>query len=510
MSFRTLPVSRCELEIAPDQAPEAITEAVKWLARRCGARLPAEAFEGAPFETGLDAHGPAVAHRVAIDGTDYWGAKLRFPDRDVASRTWLTEIVVRSGAEAALSVRLAVKDTVDGFKARPTVRSVPGVVRQFTAELIINDGGMPVGGELMMIETLAEFEARVLASARLLPILLFGAAAYEEHADSIADLAGSLAGVCHVGVLHADASWEVSKRFSRQFSVFGPYARLYYHIPNAAYFSPFDHPLYDLAKSPDLKTVVIGDCLNLRTTSGPSLPSMADLAAAERASAADAQSYDSIELQRLNELNAELEEDAKSFNDLMADEAEKARAAKSENDRLQQEVDALHEKLANLSEIFGAVSGGPRPNNRPPLRSFELVEQWCGVVGAGALVVTKPFLKSVEDAFKILPEDETYLYRVAEALDGIAAVSCGEIAMRGKNIAIGSGVEISPVGDIAGHQQHYQFLHRGDTFVSDWHAKWGNGYDLRSMFRIYYCWDTANRRAILQCFGLHLRNKSTN
>lgn len=485
----------------------AVEEAVKWIARRSGSYVPQGAFNGEPFDTGLDAHAPAVAHVLEIDGRAHWAAKLRFPDNNVPGRLWLTEIVIRDGDTPDLCVRLRLKDSEDSLKNNSAIRTVPGIVRQIIGNLEVRDGDLPVSSKVIEISNIEYFSSNIVNSQRRLPFLLFGYEAFENRRENIEKLANKLAGVSHVGALLPEASWAVTQHWTRRFSVFGNFAKLYFPILNPAYIEPLAHPLIKLeaAQFERLGSDIIGVCQKYRHPAQTELPRFLEIYARDaESSAAVSDPADQAQIENLQSIIKEQREDIENFEELLNEASEKARDQDKRLADLNERIKVFEARLALVTDFLRKMPDRTIPVEPPPLRSPDQIVEWCELAGAGYLSLSKEFLKTFEDA----PDESSYLYRVGIALHGIAQLTAGLLQMNGRNVPLTQGVELSPIGDTQGFD--YSFSCAGVRYVSDWHAKWGNGRDIRAAFRIYYYWDRHDKKALLHCFTTHMDNKSSN
>ena len=506
-----MPICRAQFRLPEGGDKGAIEQSVRWIANRCGSRLPEEAFAGDPFDTGLDAAAPALALAGRIDASDYWAAKLRFPDRDWGGRTWLTEIVIERSIKPRISVRLAVKDRSSALEAHPPERTVPGIVRQIVEEVGAYDRSGKIDIKTPLIVSIDEFEESVLREGREIPLLLFGQDVFTNFPSAVEKSSNSLIGVCRTAVLDSEASWQVVNKFSKPFTVFGLCAKLYYPIENKIPIDPFDHPLIPLdgVTADELRSLVIQYTMELRYRDFDPLPRFAQVSTAvelERMTAASPTGMLSAnEIAKLGERLNELEEERNSYEDLLGEAAETARSNGREISQLRNELQDSGRTHEAISAILSAMPLDRIPISPPPLLTLSVLDQWCAIVTGKTLVLTKQFHKSATE----LPDDPAYLRRIASALHGIARVTAGQITLNGRNIPVGQGVEICPVGDTEGRSD-YDFNHENRQLRTDWHAKWGNGHDIRAAFRIYYYWDQPTNQAILQCVTPHLSNKSTN
>lgn len=502
------PICRSHLYLREEAADDCIAECVRWIANRSKAKLPDEALKGAPFQTSLDTVAPALAIVGTLEGEEYWGAKLRVSG-EVPGRSWLTEIVVRKSNRPAFSIRLAVHDTPESLESSPPERTVPGILRQVVENVGAIDADFLLPRSELVWDRLESFRSLVLAPSRSMPVLLFGAEASARWPDEVSNLAAKLAGVCIVAILTEQASRDVAEDYSKGFTVFGPYAKLYYPIADFGRIDPFNHPLFRLEdySEDELRQNVIRLASGIRKPPGLVLPRLHFIQAATHARDPNAQ-VDQESLDRIAELKEEI-----ASSDALLDEASNTEQENSAQLRkLTNDIEGLEKKItkrddqfAALNELFASVTIDEVPNSTPSFKSAALLDTWCNVAGGGSLVVTDGFL----DSWDIVPDEPEYLYRVAIAMHGIAKLTTGKLVTQGRNIQLDLGVELCPIGNIQGFENEYKFKNGSQTLTSDWHAKWGTGSDIRGAFRIYYSWDTKEKQAILQCISTHLDNWTT-
>ncbi|MBS0253650.1 MAG: hypothetical protein JSS36_00185 [Proteobacteria bacterium] len=500
------PIYQTQLGLRDAQA--AIRECVKWLAKRSRAPFPPGAFDGAPFKTSLDVAAPAEAVVGTLGEAQYWAAKLRVQDSAIGGRSWNTEIVIRLAPDPAMALRLGARDSHERFAAHPPHRTVPGVLRQIVDHAGATDAGHALTDDIVTIDHPGIFHDLVMNPARNLPVLAFGAEACEHWADDIADSARSLAGAVIVAAISREAHDALASEMSKQASVYGRFARFYYPVREGQSINPYAHRLIRLDDHDrdSLHADIVELAAGVRATRDRRLPRMHEI---ELETSAGGHSGKAEEYSRRL---SEVEEDLRSAEDLLNGAEEdvrilQAQLAESEakNRTLRAESEDAARRIHYLRDTMHSLIPYEPLASPPSLKFKEFIEEWCAIASANMIIPSKAFL----DSWDAIPDDATYLYRVRTALIGIINLTANRIQLNGRNIALGDGVELCPVGKTAGFDD-YDFTHEGRQLRSDWHAKWGNGADIRNAFRIYFDWDTESEQSILQVITTHLTNRRTN
>jgi hypothetical protein len=499
-----VPVARTQFDLNAGTEKVAIREIVKWIAARSKVPIPQSVFDGEPYTTGLGTAAPAMTLNGNIGGHDYWGARLRDDDANVASRSWHAEVIVGGPKTApAVAARLAVLDDRDRLSAIPVERSAPGFLQQIIVEAGGLDGSIALSDQPTLISDIDAFCALTLAPDRQLPVLAFGQDAAARSTADIDFLAARLSGVAHVVTFTDDLTRVIAARFAKPFAVFGNCAKLYFPIRDVAMIDPFDHPIFRLAQyQPNsLRSEVLRLAQGIRSTE-PMLPRFAQLASDQARPSGDA----SIEIALLNVQVEELKLELESSNDLLDDAAMAERRMEADAAKKAHELGTARRLNAALSALISDMPADEVPDQPPRLLDLAALTTWCAQTGGRHLVLTDTFC---EEAAALPDDGEQYVFRLRTALHGIAAMVSGKLASTGKNLALAGGVELAPCGKTDGFDQ-YSFTHESQRLRSDWHAKWGNGTDLRYAFRLYFHWDTEGQRAYIQSINAHFDNRRSN
>ena len=197
----------------------------------------------------LEEVGSQRAAAIAIDTPRYWAARLDDADSTVPQRVWVSEIGIgeRADKKVIFGARLAC---VTRGEPTPFDRSVPNFVRQVVAHLEVSLDGRPIGRIPWLVtndDEVDDLVALISDASRRCDVILF---ALPEHSTDPAEtVASPLAvhrktyGAAHVAVITGPASFRLSDRVGKEFSVFRQAVRTYRPGFDTAIDHPFRHPL---------------------------------------------------------------------------------------------------------------------------------------------------------------------------------------------------------------------------------------------------------------------------
>lgn len=527
------PVSQVSLVLSDKRAFEtAIRESVIWMnsAKRCAGSIPRTAMEGEPFDlTHAVGALPAVATAHEDGHSRIWSGKLDFPDREVGQRTWSTEIsIVEVGPVTNFVSRLTNITRGDN---PPYLPSVPGVVRQVVERLSAEADGFPLSDEVPRIDsrTHADFEYLLHNKQRRLPIL---ALSETEEGGCLFDPSLALRrliGAAHVVRLDSEVSWQLTRSLGREYSVFGGAARVYWPGFDADSDDPFRHPLQRLSQHFDvddylgwlsarvLPRAFVGldaDKALLRFTDVQALVSRKQREAMEiQTDIAGVEHLGNL-VENLKVTLAALEEqrreDADAAQALLDEASEATQSAEQERDELAAENARLRAKLLALSPLRMS-----EPSDRPPrLDSYDDMEAWCETTLGDHIEVLPRALReaSKHGAPEMLERIEATLimirdYYVPMRLDAKDG-AWEAFRRRCEEMGIEESACFAQKGDIKNFPE-YRTSFAGRRIYLDRHFKFGGGYDLRRMFRIYFAWDEETKSVIIGHMPTHLDNNNT-
>jgi hypothetical protein len=224
--------ARLKGEDVPLAAEIARREVLVWVENRSGGRLPVHAWRIDGYEY-LTGGRNSAAVRVIDDDLDIWALRADDPDKNVAQRTWTTEVTVayRQGAKALFGMRLLVSSPEDAPEIQP---SVPGFVQQIISRCGLESAGIELEAVPWLVQTQDDAEALVdllVDPTRKVPVfvLTVSESASEPNSPAINAflLARATAGAAKVVILPAIYTWALTERVGKRLSVFGGAARAY-------------------------------------------------------------------------------------------------------------------------------------------------------------------------------------------------------------------------------------------------------------------------------------------
>jgi len=519
------PVSRIELDLTDSGAFDiVVAKAVEWMRRNTTAPLPVDAGIGAPFEVDMPGTNSCRATRIeAADGVVWAGrSDVRHPDRP--RREWRTEVFVmrRHGEPTRFGVQLTCITHGDGPAYTP---SRPRFVREIIETLSAEADQWPIGQEPHVLDALElpGFVELLAHPRRRLPIV---AISKDETGRSRVDpvqLLKFISGAAHVVVLSFDQCLELTRSLGKPFSVFRGAARLYMPGFDEDRDDPYRHPLWLMSEVgpkrdlvPEIARRLFGAVL--AASSPATFPTVTQIQrlAAEQAMMRRVPTSD---LERLRqELVAErsrvtqLKEDYESAWALALEREEALEQMRADLARAKEENFSLRDRLQAARSATGAAKGG-RPDREP--NSYDDLEEWSrDVIGEEVVFSRKSLsacrkdghpatLKRIADALIAVRD-----YKIPLLLHGGAERKsawerrCRELVLEDKPCFSDR--------NNARKRPEYSAKIEDITYVLYDHLKYGTSTDLREAFRIYYAWDSEEKRFVIGSMPHHLDNALTN
>ncbi|MCP1674118.1 hypothetical protein J2T57_001220 [Natronocella acetinitrilica] len=530
------PVSQVALRIPGHGCGDLLTAVrgclLHWIERRAGATLPARAWEGEAFT--LDHIAAQRTETVALPDNGFWAARIDDVDKSIANRRWITEVSMAVVDDAVLlGCRLhCVSHGVDA----PFARSIPGFVKALIDAFPVEIDGLPASLSPWVVAEPAAVERLVRlieAPGRVAPVIVLalpeGSEDPAKTACSADALCRGLAGVAHVAVITASASFRLSDALGKPLSVFRQAVRTYRPGFDRENDDPLRHPLalpHRIEQWPDggagtYERFLID--LHLRgSVSAPDserrVPSFARVRAyvreAERAASKQAAAPDA-ELLALAEAEIEALQSARNEEvdalTLLLVEAERERDAASEEvGRLTAKNHALRERIIALER---ASAAGEAVADTPIPQTLEDFPEWCRRHLAGAVEVLPRALHGVKksrygdvalhyQALLLLKEHYVPMRREGggERKDAFEA-ACRELGLVEQSAFTGPSM-----GEFA---EQYTVTYEGRKCVLDRHLKKGSTKDDRLCFRLYYFWDAVSEEVVVGSMPAHLDTRAS-
>jgi hypothetical protein len=533
------PVSQVTLELRRDHSADVFAmargEVINWVKLRAGRPLPPQASKGEAFE--LEDVGSQRTAAVSIDQPRYWAARLDDSDSEVPQRSWVTEVGIAERADntVILGVRLLC---VTRGEDNPISPSIPRFVRTIVGRCpnVFLEGRKLdlVPWAIQSEEDVDTLVALIENQSRRLDVIVCALPeGSEDPATATVDvrqLHMRTLGAAHVAVITGPASFYLSDRVGKEFSVFRGAVRTYRSGFNVAQDEPFRHPLglsnriieWPSSGRESYENFLIGQTL-VRSASGhdverqlPPFTEVRRVAAQLRLDAAKGASNSDADLLKLaedeiRELRDSSEKDRATYQGLV-DQYERERdqtreetqQAQAANGYLRQRIRVLETQLKLLSKNAGTV---PIPS------SLDQFESWCHDYLSGAVEVHN---RAIQGAKKSRFEDYTLIYKALLLLrDAYVPMKrdggfdkkitfedgCKKLGLLEE--ATFTGVRWGEEGDT------YLVRYAGRRCLLDRHLKKGTSKDERFCFRLYFFWDEESEQVVVGWLPSHLDTRIT-
>ncbi len=508
---------------------------LRWVDGRAGRPLPAHAWQGEGFE--LEEVGSQRTAAVSIEVPRYWAARLDDGDKEIAQRTWVTEVGLgkRSDIAVVLGARLicvtrgehkAFEPSIPRF-VRTVVEAVSGVYLEgrrleIRPWIIQSEDGVDA-----LVGLIEKRDRKIDVVVCSLPEGCEDPAEATVNAEQIHI---RTLGAAHVVVITASASFHLTDRVGKEFSVYRGAVRTYRPGFDTSQDEPFRHPLglpHRIAGWPEggreaYEKFLIGLLLNrsasvsdaernlppftearriaaqlkLATTrdTGLSEADLLPLAEEEIANLRDSLEKDKVTYQGLVE-------QYEKERDLAQEEAQQMVAA---NNNLRRRVRSLEEQIRSFSTASAA----------PPIpSSLDAFETWCREHLSGSVEVHNRALQGVK---KSRYEDVSLIYRALLVLrdayvpmkrdGGLEKRDAFENACR----TLGLTEEPTFSGGGWGEEgETYLVRYAGRRARLDRHLKKGTSRDERYSFRLYFFWDEGGEQVVVGWLPSHLDTRIT-
>lgn len=528
------PVSQVTLRLKPgvhgDRFHETVRDILNWLNNRAGQELPEEAWGMKSFEmTDVGAQRTAA---VGLTTPLYWAARLDDADKEVARRTWITEIGVGldSNLDVIFGTRLICVARGDNPPFPPTV---PGFVRSILAAGRCELDGQITDGNPHSVETEADAEwlvALLEQKDRIGDVVVL---AHQEddgkppqtilNANS---LARKLHGIAHVVILSSAGSYALTDRVGKDLSVYRQAVRTYRPGFRAWIDEPGRHPLAMPTRvmawnnggvagfESELCAHVITDSVYVpgREERLPSFTSVRQIAAKLEREAARLGGATDAELVKLYEdenlrLSADMQEQRELSEELLQ-EAERERDVATEraNDAIAQAMLA-RERIRHLKKSLAEATG--KPDETPIPDDLVGFEEWCKEHLAGSVVVNSRAFQGIK---KSEFQEPSLIYQALLVLRDYYVpmrINGGTEYQAAYLQALGAlHIEESQTGDGAKFEgNEYTVRYQGKRRDLDRHLKAGNSREPRFCFRLYFFWDDESQVVVVGWLPSHLENR---
>ncbi|MGK2915642.1 MAG: hypothetical protein ACSLE5_14560 [Porticoccaceae bacterium] len=508
-------------------------EALQWLANRAGRRLPNHAWDGESFDM-LEVGAQPVS-AVSLEHPMRWCCRISDADKQVPQRSWTTEcgVVLDVNGGVLFGCRLQCVALGDSPQFDATI---PGVVRQLVGKHNAHLDGRPITLKASHVATEGEVEALVdllLDSRRQRPVVAVSLGGKDGqdgrgviNADNLANLS---VGAAHVVTLTGDASYKLTDRLGKEFSVFHQAVRTYRPGLNVDEDSTGDHPIalpHRVDEWSDggpeafmrflvertLRDTVVGVDIYRPLPSFSDIHAQALKQKRDKAGKQGASDKDllALTLEENDSINRELREEKDTYNSFLQLAEVDRRQIESERDQARTEVRSLQ---ARLMHIEAALQATGKQEDIPIPDSFEGLEDWCRVFLSGKVHVMS---RACRIATKSTFSDLELAYRTLLILRDHYVPMRSEVGLERKRAyeqalaALGLEESQSFAGTRAGEEgDEYKVTYNGRPKTLDRHIKRSNSREERFGFRLYFFWDIDRQQAVVGSFPTHLTTRAT-
>jgi len=542
---RTLirPVSQVLLRLkaveGKDRYALTIDQVLRWMDRRAGKRLPDAAWRRESFQ--MEDVGAQRTAAVALPDADFWAARLDDADKNVAQRTWVTEVGVGKTPEGDVlfGVRL-----ICAFRGEDQLidRSLPGIVRGvFDTGPVFLDTVEAHAEVPRFVHSEAEVEdlIRLLESpARRVPIVVFtlpdGSADPAQTMIPAREVLRATTGAAHVIVLSGPASYHLTTLAGKELSVFRQAVRIYHRGFNRWNDQAARHPLalpariesWSLPETEDRGPAVYSRWLVQsilaasiqrpdREDELPSFNAVRQVAAQQERKKLIAEGGSQAELLKMFEddnqrLAEELRDERENFEGQLAVVEDERDAAQQQVSELRGEAFDLRERIRVLHDRLNkaalVVPKAPTP------KTLDRFDAWVREHLAGSVTLHNRAFRGVEKSkFKEPMLIYQALLLLRDHYVPMRRQGCAQLKDAYEQACMALQFEDSFVGDAATrtHRAHYTVNYGGKPRLLDRHLKRGKSHDEAISFRLYYFWDDETETVVVGWLPSHLDNSMT-
>jgi hypothetical protein len=510
------------------------TSCLRWISARSGRPLPDTAWNGETFD--LEDIGAQRVGAVSIDSPRYWAARLDDADKNVAQRTWVTEIGLAQspGGDVLFGVRLICVTRGDDV---PYDRSIPGFVRPIIESSGALLDGRPIRAEPWLVSTKNDVDALVKLlrdPARSADVVVFSLPEDSEDpsetAASAEDVHRQTLGATHVVILTGPASFHLSDRLGRELSVFHKGIRSYLAGFNPDQDQPFRHPLglpERIETWPDggpdaYARMLINQALSRSVTYAgredrlPSFATIRRLSAqrsldkARRTGSSEKELLD-LAWEEIASLRKAMEEEKKSSDDLLATAVREREEAEQDALQTKAQAYALRSRFESLEQEFEEL--GQTPKKVPIPTTLDDFQLWCNQHLSGAVLIHNRAYQGIK---KSQFQDIAFIYKTLLLLrdhyvpmrrqggddrQRAYETACNELGLEESGTI--SGERLGEQGDT------YIVTYAGRRCILERHLKKGASKNQRICFRLYFFWDADGEQAIVGWLPSHLDTRAT-
>jgi len=512
-------------------------EVLEWIRWKAGKPLPKQAWDGLTFELDdLGAQRVAAAH---LEQPKYWAARVDDACKEVAQRTWITEIGLAAGENGRLmfGCRLVVSARGENPRFQPSipafVRKVVGGGRAFLDERLISLTPWVIRSE----DDVDHFYRLLTMKSRRADICAISLGEEDDDPSSSilspATVHRQTLGAAHVVVLTGRATYMLTDLVGKEFSVFNRAVRTYRPSFDTDSDDPRRHPLalpHRIAKwqengvegSEAFESFLVRSAI-MQTVSGgdleKSLPQFSEVcrvAATVSLTKARESGATKDDLLRLYEednakLRTALDEEKALHSGLLIEAEQERDEAQRRAEEARGEVYRLNQRIRTLEVQFkGKACGAVEPQLPCDLDNLK---DWADKHLAGSVVLANRALRGAKESDY---EEPALVYRALLLLRDhyvpMRRDSGEELAKAYTDALASCGLE--EAGSISATRRgeqgdEYMVQHNGRKRELDRHFKKGNSRESRHCFRLYFFWDDEDEQVVVGWLTSHLDTRQT-
>ena len=522
--------SQISLEVRGDDAFREIQKRIlKWAfdPKRILRGIPDEAWEGKSFE--IDAENSEQAAVIALEDPKYWAFRLKEGHKD-GHRNWTTEVGLAEPEQGKIVFGCRVICSQRG-NSEPYPRSIPRFVRGIAYKQDAWLDGRPTSPYPWFVDLEDDVNELVdfLSSPhRRHPVVAF---AVPEDSDDLSQTAIQVdkfirqtVGFVHSAVLSSNASYALTEKLGREFSVYRQAVRSYNPGFDPESDDLSDHPLATASTIREWESQTPNSFMDflvqqtLRLTrprdilerEHPPFQKVKRIVAERARSAAKAAGQSNTELLALADEEVRAAEEAAQENLALAvnADAEKEQAL-SELRQINARYMALQARVDTLQAQVAVVV---KPTIDLP-DSLEQIENWAKTHLAGAVELHN---RALRGAKKAEYEDIKLIYNALLLLRDfyVPMRREGDAELRSafKSRCQELGIEEQQTfsGNRAGEEGDSYYVRINQRpILLDRHLKKGTSRDPRYCFRLYFFWEKTTSQVVVGWLPSHLSTRAT-
>ena len=478
------PISQVNLELHDGSRSSALETArdqvLRWMDGLAAGRLPNEAWQGKSFL--LEDIGAQRAEAIVTDNPRLWAARLDDPDKTTPRRVWTTEVAIAELEDGVslFGMRLLCSElgAEIGFP-----RSLPGLIGKVVSQGQAVLTGLPLRPDPWIVgsDEVEQLVDLLINPSRHVDTIVFslpdGSTNPEQAVVSPQLVARRAIGTVHVAVLTGEASFALSDRAGREFSVFRQAVRTYRPGFDPDRDDPYVHPLALPQVVADwkerhgitfeaflvqhaLRRSVSGSDLDKRLPPFKDIRQHANLIKRqnERSVASTDRELLELAMGEIEELKIRLQRDSEENQDLLETAELETSEAEQNAHRLQGLVSHLRSRVQYLESSVHREVGSDKQPNVPA--SLDELKDWAETFLAGDVVLHNRALRGAKRSEYV---DQTLVYRSLLLLRDHYVPMCRSVAAASRKSfekacsALGLTESASITANRAGEQ--------GDTYV---------------------------------------------